>query len=147
MNFPFLEILQNILSVCFWSEVKLLPQKMVRHTQTIRRQQPTNCLSVCDHFVEMALKGLKISAVVVTWTVNTQHLRSLSFRIFTFDKIFTLLLFIVVIHSMASQIYQVFDKVKPSRLCKLKNFFSYFLVDFPKGISKWNSFNSIKRPV
>ena len=31
---------------------------MVKHTQTIRRQQPTNCLSVFDHFVELALKGL-----------------------------------------------------------------------------------------
>ena len=31
---------------------------MVKHTQTIRRQQPTNCLSVFDHFVVLALKGL-----------------------------------------------------------------------------------------
>ena len=33
--------------------------KIVKHTQTIRRQQPTNCLSMFDHFVELALKGLK----------------------------------------------------------------------------------------
>ena len=31
---------------------------MVKHTQTIRRQQPTNCLKVFDHFVELVLKGL-----------------------------------------------------------------------------------------
>ena len=31
---------------------------MVKHTQTIRRQQPTNCLSVFDHFVKLTLKGL-----------------------------------------------------------------------------------------
>ena len=31
---------------------------MVKHTQTIPRQQPTNCLSVFDHFVKLALKGL-----------------------------------------------------------------------------------------
>ena len=31
---------------------------MVKHTQTIRRQQPTTCLSVLDHFVELMLKGL-----------------------------------------------------------------------------------------
>ena len=31
---------------------------MVKHTQTIRRQQPTNCLSVFDHFVGLPLKGL-----------------------------------------------------------------------------------------
>ena len=31
---------------------------MVKHTQTIRRLLPTNCLSVFDHFVGFALKGL-----------------------------------------------------------------------------------------
>ena len=34
---------------------------MVKHIQTIRRQQPTNCLSVFDHFVGLALKGLNPS--------------------------------------------------------------------------------------
>ena len=32
--------------------------QMVKHTQTIRRQNPTNCLSVFDHFVKLAFKGL-----------------------------------------------------------------------------------------
>ena len=32
------------------------PHKMVKHTQTTRRQKPGNCLSVFDHF---AFKGLK----------------------------------------------------------------------------------------
>ena len=32
---------------------------MVKHTQTIRQQQPTNCLIVFDHFVELVLKELK----------------------------------------------------------------------------------------
>ena len=31
---------------------------MIKHTQAIRRQQPTNCLKVFDHFVGLALKGL-----------------------------------------------------------------------------------------
>ena len=31
---------------------------MVKDTQTIRGQQPTNYLSVFDHFVGLALKGL-----------------------------------------------------------------------------------------
>ena len=31
---------------------------MVKHTQTIRRQLPTNCLSVFDHFAGLELKGL-----------------------------------------------------------------------------------------
>ena len=32
---------------------------MVKHTQTIRRLLPANCLSVFDHFVGLALKELK----------------------------------------------------------------------------------------
>ena len=31
---------------------------MVKHTQTIRRQKETDCLSVFDHFVKLALKEL-----------------------------------------------------------------------------------------
>ena len=31
---------------------------MVKHTQTIRRQESINCLIVFDHFVGLALKGL-----------------------------------------------------------------------------------------
>ena len=32
---------------------------MVKHTQTIRRLLLTNCLSVFDHFIGLALKGLR----------------------------------------------------------------------------------------
>ena len=32
---------------------------MVKHNQTIRRLLPTNCLSVFDHFVGLALEGLR----------------------------------------------------------------------------------------
>ena len=35
-----------------------LPHKMVRHTQTIRRVLPKNCLSVLDHFVGLMFKKL-----------------------------------------------------------------------------------------
>ena len=35
---------------------------MVKHTQTISRLSVTNCLSVCDHFLGLALKGLMIVA-------------------------------------------------------------------------------------
>ena len=34
------------------------PHKMVKHTQTIRRLQPTNVFSVFDHFVGLAHEGL-----------------------------------------------------------------------------------------
>ena len=33
---------------------------MLKHTQTIHRQQPTNSLSVFDHFERLALKKVKI---------------------------------------------------------------------------------------
>ena len=33
---------------------------MVEHTKTIRRQLPTKCLSVFNHFVGLALKGLNL---------------------------------------------------------------------------------------
>ena len=36
---------------------KRQPNKMVKHTQRIRRLLPTNCLSVFDHFVGLMLKG------------------------------------------------------------------------------------------
>ena len=29
---------------------------MVKHTQTIHRQKPTNCLNVFDHFIDLAFK-------------------------------------------------------------------------------------------
>ena len=32
---------------------------MAKHTQTIRQQQPTNCLSVFDHIVEGYSQGYK----------------------------------------------------------------------------------------
>ena len=32
--------------------------KIVKHTQTIRQQQPANCLSVFDHCLGLAFKGL-----------------------------------------------------------------------------------------
>ena len=38
---------------------------MVKHTQVICRLMPTNCLSVFDHFVGLALKGLKTRSVLV----------------------------------------------------------------------------------
>ena len=37
---------------------KRQPHKMVKHTQTIRRLLPSNCLSVFDYFLGLALKGL-----------------------------------------------------------------------------------------
>ena len=41
--------------------------EMVKHTQTIRQVFPNNCLSVFDHFVRLALKGLKSIINLLTW--------------------------------------------------------------------------------
>ena len=41
-----------------YSIFKRQPHKMVKHTQTICRLLTTNCLSVFDHSVGLALKGL-----------------------------------------------------------------------------------------
>ena len=38
---------------------KCQPHKIVKYTQAIRRQQPTNCLSVIDHIVGLVLKKLR----------------------------------------------------------------------------------------
>ena len=50
----YFRIVSNIYLLTF----KRQPHKMVKHAKTSRRQQPTNCLSVFDHFVGLALKGL-----------------------------------------------------------------------------------------
>ena len=42
---------------------------MVEHTQTIRRQQSTNCMSVFGHFVGLALKALKKSPIKSFWKI------------------------------------------------------------------------------
>ena len=42
---------------------------MVKYTQTICWQQPTNCLSVFDNFVELVLKELNNSIIFR----NTNH--------------------------------------------------------------------------
>ena len=38
---------------------------MVKQTQTIRWQEPTNCLNVFDHFVRLAPKGLKVTCISI----------------------------------------------------------------------------------
>ena len=38
---------------------------MVKHTQTIRRLLPTNCLRVFNHFVGLACKGLKGKDIIM----------------------------------------------------------------------------------
>ena len=41
------------------------PHKMVKQTQTIRQQKPTNYLSVFGHFVGLVLKGISFLSTVL----------------------------------------------------------------------------------
>ena len=45
------------------SPFKHQPQKLVKHTQTVRWLLPTNCLSVFDYFVGLAFQGLNLLRV------------------------------------------------------------------------------------
>ena len=45
---------------------------MVKHTQTIRHHQPTNCLSVFDHFAGFVFKGL--GCLLSLYSVTAIHL-------------------------------------------------------------------------
>ena len=47
----------------YYLNLKRQLHKMVKHTQTTLWQRPTNWLSVFDHFVKLALKGLKKSSI------------------------------------------------------------------------------------
>ena len=57
--------------------------RMVKHTQTIRRLLLTNCLSVFDHFMRLALKGLRL----IDYEVN-----KVIIELLMFDRIFTVIL-------------------------------------------------------
>ena len=48
---------------------------MAEYTQTIRRQHPTNCLSVSVHFVGLTLKGLKLAKMTNQKTQKIFKLR------------------------------------------------------------------------
>ena len=61
--------------------------KMVKHTQTIRQQQPTNCLSVFNHFVGLALKVLTLSMFLQqNNTYRSYDLNHYLFPMFSFDS-------------------------------------------------------------
>ena len=50
--------ISKFLSLHEFDPLSTNPTKWVKHIQAIRRLLPTNCLSVFDHFVELALEGL-----------------------------------------------------------------------------------------
>ena len=58
-------MITKIMSVAAYSPFKRKPHKMVNHTQTICWLLPTNCLSMFDHLVGLALKGLSLSSPIL----------------------------------------------------------------------------------
>ena len=58
---------------------------MVKQTQTIPRQQPTNCLSVFDHFVGLALKRLN-HGPQTRFPEHFEGLLEFPFRLYVFSR-------------------------------------------------------------
>ena len=49
---------------------------MIKHTQIILRQLPTNCLSMFDQFVGLALKGIAyFSKISKSWSLHFFYMR------------------------------------------------------------------------
>ena len=54
----FLIFPECISHMIYYEPFKQQPRKIVKHTQTIHQQHPTNCLSMFDHFVGLVFKRL-----------------------------------------------------------------------------------------
>ena len=69
---------------------------MVKLTQTIRWLLPMNCLSVFDHFVELAFKGLKWKGILMEnwWKIKGK-----------FDSTFKNFIFGTLIHELQQRIH------------------------------------------
>ena len=62
---------------------KRQPHKMVKHTQTVRRNKRTNCLSVFDHFAELARKELMKFSIFEN--KNSDNITLKIFSFFSFE--------------------------------------------------------------
>ena len=61
---------------------------MFKHTETIRQQEPTNCLTMLDHFVGSALKGsTKQLHIEVCFIPQRSYKKVYSQRAFTCSKL------------------------------------------------------------
>ena len=65
-----LRVSRNTSDSAYFEFFKRKPDKMVKHTHTICRLFPTNCLSVFDHCVGLVLKGLKTVKILIGRTVK-----------------------------------------------------------------------------
>ena len=78
---------------------------MVKHTQSTCCQQSTNCLSIFDHFVRLALKGLSLTLVnnIHTFTVNISFIcKTFIWSIFILTISYTI--FILLIPLMSTSV-------------------------------------------
>ena len=72
---------------------------MVKRTRTIRRQQPTNCLSVFDLFVGLVLKGLIFTSIIVVLLLPANT----SFNTYTILVMVKLMVKFILSHSFEYQ--------------------------------------------
>ena len=79
--------------------------KMVKHTQTICRLLPTNCLSVFDHFVGLVLQGLTCFVIQLFRKNNLLSLSSLQLKTYSASKRETLHLELVQTSERASWVF------------------------------------------
>ena len=61
------------LKVHTYEPFKRKSHKVVKHTQTIRRLFPANCVSVFHHFVGLALQGLKCYSQILEGIFQQAH--------------------------------------------------------------------------
>ena len=67
---------------------------MVKHSQTVRRQQPSDCLSVFDQFVGLPLNGLRlilegVAYTCIFWIHFQNSIINVIIRLFSFTFAFS----------------------------------------------------------
>ena len=55
------------------NSLNAISTEMAKHTQTIRRQQPMNCLGVFDQFVELVLNGLSLCHREISHIISSAY--------------------------------------------------------------------------
>ena len=118
---------------------KRQPHKMVKHTKIIRGQKPTNCLSVLDHFVGLALKGLINSVQLQLEQLLVPNLYLKVKQKTVLREIYQIQVFVKTItlnnHFTVFQDTKIFQKWKiPSGLSRIKEkAFSQIILDKTLG--------------
>ena len=117
---------------------------MIRHTQTICQQKPTNFLSLFDHFAELTLKGLRRqadleNAVILVLISALAYLESLNQVKLPLENM--ILSFFTNSKVLISNIWIVFFKFW-LKTTQIRHFWSTFLVSFLHEIFYIKKFES-----